>query len=65
MNSYIKTRTNFPFSADYLLKMLYIAKGKNNFIQSLSHVWQINLMLCVKAIKRKPSVFNTSKLLWA
>jgi hypothetical protein len=31
MNSYIKSRTNFPFTADYLLKMLYIAKGKKSF----------------------------------
>ena len=63
MNSYIKSRTNLPFSADYLLKMLYIAKGKNHSIQSLWHVWQTNPMLCVKATKRRPSVSNTSKLL--
>jgi len=32
MNSFIKSRTTLPFSADYLTKVLYIAKGKHPFI---------------------------------
>ncbi len=31
MNSFIKNHTTSPFSAEYLLKVLYIAKGKNAF----------------------------------
>ena len=63
MNSFIKSKTNTPFSAEFLSKVLLVSKGTTFNTQNSSPESQIKPITSAKLTSKRPSVLTTLKLL--
>lgn len=53
MNSFLKSRTNNSFNAEYLAKVLLVSKGTSSPIQNSSPGFPTEPTSCARAIPKK------------